>query len=141
MIMANKKNQRKARGERARASCKWRVNTRIKVNRKPVHREMKTARVGGTRWRPRRARAALEPKPMAARNPKRMASPIYFCATLRMMEPKIDRPSVPPIISSQQRSGWGIMPRTLPARLVMPAMLFREPLGLEAGVASPSGVA
>ena len=79
-MMANKKNQRKARGERARASWRWRVNTRIKVNRNPVHREMKTARVGGTRWRPSRARAALEPKPMAARNPKRMARVIFSSA-------------------------------------------------------------
>ncbi|MBT9148473.1 MAG: hypothetical protein DDT32_02247 [Syntrophomonadaceae bacterium] len=48
------------------------------------------------------------------------------------MESKNTRPSVPPRISSQQRSGWGIIPSTFPSALVIPAMLEREPLGLAA---------
>ena len=39
-------------------------------------------------------------------------------------------PSVPPCFSSTARSGWGIMPMTLPCSLVMPAMSRAEPLGL-----------
>src|SRR5258707_5383214 len=52
-------------------------------------------------------------------------------------ERKISRPSLEPSISSQARSGWGIMPRTLRSRLQMPAIFEREPLGLAASVSSP----
>ena len=38
------------------------------------------------------------------------------------------RPSVPPWAASIIRSGWGIMPSTLPAALSTPAMLRAEPL-------------
>ena len=39
-------------------------------------------------------------------------------------------PSVLPKTSSTALSGWGIMPRTLPFSLTMPAMSWRLPLGL-----------
>ena len=42
---------------------------------------------------------------------------------------KTRRPSVLPKIASTARSGCGIIPKTLPARLQIPAMLFKEPLG------------
>ena len=48
------------------------------------------------------------------------------------------RPSVPPCIGSIAFSGWGIMPRTLPASLMMPAMLRCEPFRLVAGSTLPS---
>ena len=49
------------------------------------------------------------------------------------------RPSAEPRIFSAARSGWGIMPMTLKRALAIPAMLAREPLGLPASSASPSG--
>ena len=52
-------------------------------------------------------------------------------------ERKISRPSLEPSISSQARSGWGIMPRTLRSWLQMPAMFERAPLGLASSVISP----
>ncbi len=51
------------------------------------------------------------------------------------------RPSAEPRRDSLERSGWGIMPRTLRPSLRMPAMLSSEPLGLAAGVISPLGLA
>ena len=47
------------------------------------------------------------------------------------------RPSVPVRRASASRSGWGIMPSTLPASLVIPAILAKDPLGLAAAVTSP----
>ena len=47
------------------------------------------------------------------------------------------RPSVPPSSGSAHRSGWGIMPNTLPRALTMPAMLCIEPLGLALLVTRP----
>src|SRR5665213_2879181 len=49
------------------------------------------------------------------------------------------RPSVPPKTASAARSGWGIMPRTLPCALMTPAMWAKEPLGLNASPKAPSG--
>src|SRR5579864_3255337 len=49
-------------------------------------------------------------------------------------------PSVHPSSGSAERSGCGIMPRTLPPELQIPAMLSSEPLGLAAEVTSPAGV-
>src|SRR6266851_594239 len=46
-------------------------------------------------------------------------------------------PSVPPSSASEQRSGCGIMPSTLPRALTMPAMLCIDPLGLEVLVTRP----
>src|SRR5262249_39249902 len=43
---------------------------------------------------------------------------------------KNHRPSEHPSTGSAARSGCGIRPRTFPARLMMPAMSFTEPLGL-----------
>ncbi len=40
---------------------------------------------------------------------------------------------------SEQRSGCGIRPTTLPSRLQMPAMLRTAPFGFDASVTSPSG--
>jgi hypothetical protein len=48
-----------------------------------------------------------------------------------MIDRKITAPSSPPISGSQQRSGWGIIPNTLPRVFTIPAMLFIEPLGLD----------
>ena len=39
------------------------------------------------------------------------------------------KPSVEPKSASTARSGWGIMPNTLPRLLTIPAMLRKEPLG------------
>ena len=50
---------------------------------------------------------------------------------------RIPRPSIPPISGSQQRSGCGIMPSTLPSRLRMPAMFRLEPFGLASAVTRP----
>ena len=50
-------------------------------------------------------------------------------------------PSSPPINDSHARSGCGIMPRTLPAAFMIPAMLFTEPFGLNSEVTSPPGPA
>lgn len=47
-------------------------------------------------------------------------------------------PSRLPRISEAARSGWGIMPKTLRFLLVMPAILFREPLGLAEATIFPS---
>src|SRR3989454_9043359 len=49
------------------------------------------------------------------------------------------RPSVPPSSASEQRSGCGIMPSTLPRALTMPAMLCSEPFGFAAGTTLPPG--
>src|SRR4029077_13425964 len=49
------------------------------------------------------------------------------------------RPSVPPSSGSEQRSGCGIIPSTLPRLLVMPAMLWRDPLGFAQGRNRPPG--
>ena len=57
-----------------------------------------------------------------------------------MIELKMSAPSVPPTTCSQHLSGCGIMPRTLPLALTMPAMLSTEPFGLESGVTRPSVV-
>ena len=58
-----------------------------------------------------------------ARRRHRWAYPSAACAASN-----IRRPSVPPWASSISRSGWGIMPSTLPASLRMPAMARAEPL-------------
>ena len=54
------------------------------------------------------------------------------------MDWKIRKPSAEPRSFSLERSGWGIMPRTLRPSLRMPAMLSSEPLGLASAVISPS---
>ncbi len=46
-------------------------------------------------------------------------------------------PSVPPKAMSAKRSGWGIIPKTFPCPLIIPAMLFAEPLGLVVGLGLP----
>ena len=56
-----------------------------------------------------------------------------------IIDRQISRPSSPPSRASLDRSGWGIMPSTLPAALITPAMLAREPLGLASGVTRPAG--
>src|SRR5207245_9933545 len=53
-------------------------------------------------------------------------------------ESRISRPSSLPRRASAQRSGCGIMPKTLPASLTIPPMLSSEPLGLASGVTWPS---
>src|SRR5262249_48572887 len=52
----------------------------------------------------------------------------------------INRPSSLPSMSSAHRSGCGIIPRTLPSGLMIPAMLSSEPFGFASGVTLPSGV-
>src|SRR5712692_5142404 len=47
-------------------------------------------------------------------------------------------PSALPSSASAQRSGWGIIPSTLPRLLMMPAMLCSEPFGLALGTTRPS---
>ena len=54
------------------------------------------------------------------------------------MERNIRLPSSLPSRGSQLRSGWGIIPSTLPRSLMMPAMLRAEPLGLEPLVILPA---
>src|SRR6266545_3937299 len=49
-------------------------------------------------------------------------------------------PSVPPSSGSAARSGWGIMPRTLPPGPQIPAMLSSDPFGFASEVIWPSGV-
>src|SRR5437879_4370622 len=49
-------------------------------------------------------------------------------------------PSVPPSSGSAARSGWGIIPRTLPPGLQIPAMLSSDPFGLASKEIWPSGV-
>src|SRR5437667_4569460 len=49
------------------------------------------------------------------------------------------RPSVPPSSASEQRSGCGIMPSTLPRALMMPEILCSEPFGLAEGTTRPPG--
>ena len=56
-----------------------------------------------------------------------------------MMERQTRRPSSLPRRASLARSGWGIMPRTVPAALMTPAMAARDPLGLACGVMAPAG--
>ena len=43
---------------------------------------------------------------------------------------KKPRPSGTPSSASATRSGWGMMPTTVPAALQMPAMWLAEPFGL-----------
>jgi hypothetical protein len=50
------------------------------------------------------------------------------------------KPSVPPSSGSAARSGWGIIPRTLPPGLQIPAMFSSDPLGLASEVIWPSSV-
>ena len=57
--------------------------------------------------------------------------------TTLSMDSKMKRPSVPPRAASQHRSGWGIMPSTLPRSLIIPAMFSSEPFGLASSVTSP----
>ncbi len=45
-------------------------------------------------------------------------------------DPSRPRPSVPPVMASLARSGWGMRPTTLPSSLHTPAMSSTEPLGL-----------
>lgn len=40
-------------------------------------------------------------------------------------------PSVQPSSGSAERSGWGIIPNTFPPGLQIPAMLSKDPLGLD----------
>ena len=54
----------------------------------------------------------------------------YRLAIAPTMEWKIFIPSMPPSAGSEDRSGWGIMPTTLPPALQMPAILSSEPFGL-----------
>jgi hypothetical protein len=55
-----------------------------------------------------------------------------------MMDSQMRLPSVPPVRSSEARSGWGIMPRTLPRSLMMPAMFATLPFGFAAGMTWPA---
>ena len=64
----------------------------------------------------------------------------YFPAIAPTSDWKILIPSVQPSSGSAERSGCGIMPRTLRPGLQMPAMFSSEPLGLASGVISPCGV-
>ena len=52
-------------------------------------------------------------------------------------ERKISRPSFDPKSSSQARSGCGIIPKTFPSLLQIPAIFEREPFGLASSVVSP----
>ena len=54
-----------------------------------------------------------------------------------IIELNIIDPSVPPISSSQQRSGWGIIPKTLPSEFIIPAIFDSDPLGFDSFVISP----
>ena len=58
-----------------------------------------------------------------------------------IIDAKIFQPSSDPRISSLDRSGCGIIPRTFLPALRMPAMLLREPFGFASGVISPLVVA
>ena len=58
--------------------------------------------------------------------------------TLFITDSKIPNPSIPPINFSQAFSGCGIIPKTLPSLLIIPAMLLIEPLGFEIIFVSPS---
>jgi hypothetical protein len=64
----------------------------------------------------------------------------YIVASASTIEAKIFQPSADPRITSLERSGCGIMPRTFLFSLRMPAILPREPLGLASGVMSPAAV-
>src|SRR5207245_11398292 len=67
-------------------------------------------------------------------------TPNYFAAKTPAptSDSKIFIPSVPPSSDSLARSGCGIIPRTLRPGLQMPAMLSRDPLGLDSAVISPA---
>ena len=54
-----------------------------------------------------------------------------------MIERHSRLPSSPPSSGSETRSGWGIMPSTLPAGLITPAMSWAEPLGLASPPSRP----
>ena len=54
-----------------------------------------------------------------------------------MIERHSRLPSSPPSSGSDTRSGWGMMPSTLPAGLITPAMSWAEPLGLASPPSSP----
>src|SRR5207245_3032781 len=64
----------------------------------------------------------------------------YFVAIAPTNDWKILNPSVQPSSGSDERSGWGIMPRTFRPALQIPAILSREPFGLASTVTGPSGV-
>src|SRR6266852_4033048 len=61
----------------------------------------------------------------------------YFVAIAPTNDWKILNPSVQPSSGSDERSGWGIMPRTFRPALQIPAILSREPFGLASTVTRP----
>src|SRR5439155_13155328 len=65
------------------------------------------------------------------------AHAVKTCRPECTTEPNSLSPSTPPSSSSLQRSGWGIIPSTLPRRFVMPAIACTEPFGLAAGTTIP----
>ena len=85
------------------------------------------------------AQALLDPVKLLGGQPELEGE--IFCLHSDLPAPaaprRIPRPSIPPISGSQQRSGCGIIPRTLPSRLRIPAMFRLEPLGLASGVTRP----
>src|SRR5260370_27278870 len=62
----------------------------------------------------------------------------YTRASDAAIDLKTPKPSALPSSASEQRSGCGIMPRTLRSRLQMPAMLRADPFGFDADVIRPS---
>src|SRR3954470_1068251 len=66
---------------------------------------------------------------------------VYFAATLDCtIAWNSFNPSAEPSKPSLERSGCGIIPRTLRPSLQMPAMLSSEPFGFAAAVTSPAAV-
>ena len=71
--------------------------------------------------------------------PQKIRRTAYFTAMAPTRDSKILNPSVPPSSGSLERSGCGIIPSTFRPGLQIPAMLSRDPLGLDSGVISPEG--
>ena len=85
------------------------------------------------------AYSLLDPVELSLGQPELQRKLLHLHADLPMpaAPSRIPFPSKPPISSSQARSGCGIIPRTLPDRLQIPAMLRLEPFGLASGVTRP----
>ena len=110
------------------------------VGRKLATAEIKVLGTGRMCCIPNLAKIAALPNPTAENIARPMANTRgYRGRWLSIIDWNIRLPSLLPNRGSQLRSGWGIMPKIFPSRLMIPAMLFTEPLGFAVLAATPLG--